>query len=222
MGSVRLCPSSSIRRSGNEGIEKRFGDFEQIGFFPRSSKSRISRPQVSAHPRQRSGARRSGFGIPGSLARGSGWGSRVEGMSDQPDPVEQAQRPRGRAGNGFVRPRTVGFHAQVAASRCQGDFQLPTLDKPGDEGQRFSGRVGREHRRGASSACGSGISPQRLGSAGLSMGNPTPPAEAICLRHPGRSYQGKVVVVPVVSGVFKTCASGGTRLPFLPGRPWPL
>ena len=140
---VRLCTSSSITQGRNERIEERFRDFQHIGFVPRYSKSRISRPQILTHKGEGIGESGERFGIPSGLARSSGRMSGVEGMSNQGHPREQTQQQRRGTGNRFVRPLALGFHAQMTTGFFKSDFQLPALDKPSDDRTAVrSGRVG--------------------------------------------------------------------------------
>ena len=65
-------------------------------------------------------------------------------IRQQRDPRKQAQEQWGGAGNGFIRPLTLGFHAQMTARFFKGDFQLPALDKLGDNECGVRRRVSRE------------------------------------------------------------------------------
>jgi hypothetical protein len=62
-------------------------------------------------------------------------------MSYQRNPREQARQQRCGALNGFGRPLTLGFDAEMAAGFFEGDFQLPAHDKPLDDLLGSSGLV---------------------------------------------------------------------------------
>ena len=98
----RLCTSGSVRKGGNKGIEKGFGNFEHVRFMLRYSKSRIGSPEVLANEGQRVSKGREGFGIPSGLTGGGRRDSGIETVSHQRNPREQAEEEWRGTGNGLV------------------------------------------------------------------------------------------------------------------------
>src|SRR5262249_51400323 len=111
-------------------------------------KTRVG-PQVAAE--QGEGIREGwlGFGIPGRLPHGEGR-LRHGLLRIESRQREQAEQSWGRAANRQLAPLALGLPTQMAAHFLEGDFDLPTLEKPGedlcggDTGVRTEQRLGRE------------------------------------------------------------------------------
>jgi hypothetical protein len=57
----------------------------------------------------------------------------VEARSEQCHDREQGEQAGRGAGDGAVRPLTLGLDAEMVAHLAEGDLHLPALDKPSHE-----------------------------------------------------------------------------------------
>jgi hypothetical protein len=86
-----------------------------------------------------------GFDIPGSL---SDWKLAVHLrlVSQQCYPREQAHQNGCCPGDGFIRPLTLGFYAQMSSHFLESDLDLPTANEPFQNLDRVSGLIGTQQR----------------------------------------------------------------------------
>ena len=161
-----------------------------------------------------------------SAGRGLGAGTAVEARRQQGDDREQSEQAWRGAGDGFARPLTPGFHAEVVADLAEGDFELPALDEPANGLHRLLGWIGAEQGlrieapAGIAQRSGHCPGPQRIGTIGSPAWRQTAVSEQISTTRSPSPYQpGTVTCCQRVVLSASTSARVGKRSPLVLGRP---
>src|SRR5512144_1524624 len=109
-------------------------DFYDLGGFNRHGKTLVL-PQARADPGQRVAEGRLVSGIPGAHSYRYSPPD-LKPIGDERHYREQPHQYRRGASNGFVRPLPLGFDAEMRTDFFTGDFPLPALHEPREDGQR--------------------------------------------------------------------------------------
>ena len=102
-------------------------------------------PQPRSDQGQRIAERRPMFDVPGAGPHRHPLEC-PKPMGDERHEREQSHQHRRGSGNGSVRPLPLGLDAEMRADFLEGDFHLPTLNEPCEDGLRCRLRVGIEKR----------------------------------------------------------------------------
>jgi len=143
MAKLDFVHSGSITDSVYQAIQKGSRDFHHVRLPGRRAKSRRREPEHLTDLTDRIREGWANLNIPGGLAHRD-LALLYQEVGCQSDPGEETQQSRCRAGDGFVRPWALCFHAEMSTDFFKGHFEPPALDKPVDDPYRREVGVGRQ------------------------------------------------------------------------------